>query len=236
MHNIWFVGDKFLRDIYYSFQAMVNRAKSDKRQRRPFLFEYFNTKGFYYASANYMPNATSRILNKLIEALNENDRLPKYIVFLMDKDVVGDLKTFDFGVTKNLANIVNWLTRQCEIVIRRKQLQIMEKKPGAITEKQPVLIYATMLRQLEQFQHNSKLAAVCSMRNKFNEILNEAIVRQNNKIMHLKSCITLDHFDCMGNLSSKGKSEIWYEIDEIIERFDKGDPKMKLLPWPVHRR
>ena len=82
-----------------------------------------------------------------MEALNENDRLLKRIVFLFDKDLISDVKNFDFGATKNMANIVNWLATQIEILICRNCLQITEKKPGAIAsdEDHPTVIYSTML-------------------------------------------------------------------------------------------
>ena len=129
------------------------------------------------------------------------------------------------------ANLVNWLVRQCDIMIRRKCLQIMEKKPGAIfNEEQPKIIFTTMIRRVELFKKGSRLANICSMRSKFNKILNEAAARQDAKIMDLCSCTTLDHFDRNGNLSNKRKMAIWYEIDDIIERYDSNDPNTKLLP------
>ena len=35
VYDVWFVGDQFLQDIYSTFQAMINRAKLDKRAWQP---------------------------------------------------------------------------------------------------------------------------------------------------------------------------------------------------------
>ena len=178
-------------------------------------------KKFHATSASRVTTATSRILNKLIDALNKNDRMPKYIIFLLDKDIIGDLKSIEYGATKNLANIVNWLARQCDILIHRKKLQISEKKPGASMGRNfPVCIFTTMLRRLEMFNRESNIARACAMRPKFNEIINEAAACQNYKVMDIHSCNTLDHFDRWGELTSKGKAVMWYEIDDLMERFD----------------
>ena len=96
----------------------MNLSKLDKKNNpRPYLQDYYNVKKFHATSASRVTTATSRILNKLIDALNKNDRMPKYIIFLLDKDIIGDLKSIEYGATKNLANIVNWLARQCDILI-----------------------------------------------------------------------------------------------------------------------
>ena len=228
-HDAWFLGDSFLRDVYNGLQALLNKAKLDRKATKPYLHEYYNTKGYYYSSS-YIQSAISRMLNKLIEALNENDRLPRHLIVLMDKDIINDLQNFEFGATKNLANMVNWLTRQIDIFIRRKRLQIMEKKPGAVTGNNPKVIYVTMIRHQERFSRSSRMASICTFRRKFNEMLNEAAARENAYVMNLHACTTLDHFDRQGNLSSWGKSAFWYEVDDTIERFDRRDPKYKLLP------
>ena len=49
-------------------------------------------------------------------------------------------------------------------------------------------------------------------------------------MMTISSCNTIDHFNKWGNLLMKGKYAFWYEMDELLERFDKDD--IKLLPAP----
>ena len=194
--------------------------------------DYYNVTGYYYGSSNLLSSSTSRIINKLIEALNENDKLLHIIIIMMDKDVMADLKSYDYGASRNISNLVNWITRQYDIMIHREQLQIVEKKPGAVTRDDPIVIYTSMIHRVEIFHQDTQIASICKMRLKFNDILNEAVARQseNNHIMNFHSCNTLDHFDRSGNLSAKGKTALWYEIDDIIEKFESGDRRFTLLP------
>ena len=163
VYDVWFVGDQFLQDIYSTFQAMINRATLDKRAWQPYLLEYYNPKGYFFTSKGWLNSSTSRVLNKLIEALNENSRLPKMIIFIIDKDFITDVKNYDYGATRNLANLVNWFMRQCDIVVQRKMLQISEKKPGALTASHPTLIFANMIRTAERYPLGSKFASICSL-------------------------------------------------------------------------
>ena len=52
------------------------------------------------------------ILNKLIDALNQKQHqcLPRFLIITLDKDLIEDLNSLDFGATKNMAVLVNWLT------------------------------------------------------------------------------------------------------------------------------
>ena len=67
---------------------------------------------------------------------------------------------------------------------------------------------------------------------KFNCILHEALELQQDEVLSIKSCTSLRHFDGMGNLSSSGMIAFWHEVDDLLERFDRG--KVKLLP-KLHR-
>ena len=81
---------------------------------------------------------------------------------------------------------------------------------------------------------HSKMAKVCKMRRKFNEIINEIAARQGNKIINLRSCYNWEDFDRMGNLSARRKTALWHKMDDIIERFeDPKDDKVTLEPY-VH--
>ena len=228
--DVWFIGDVYLKEVHNTFQGMLNRAKLDRKSWQPYLLEYYNPKAYYYSSSNWLTSVMSRILNKLIEALNENEHLPKFIIFMPDKDLISDLKSFDYGATKNLENITNWLMRQCDITIQRKRLQMSEKKPGAIWGNSPTIIYMTMVHRIERFPHGSRMAGFCSIRPKFNDIINECASRNGHKVLHISTCNTFNNFDRMGNLTPQGKSSLWHEIDDAIERYEDPSDSTTLNP------
>ena len=229
VHDIWFVGDAFLRETFNRFQEMINLAKLNTKNWQPYLLEYYNIKSFYAPAKIWQENdsATSRILNKLIDALNENNRLPKFICILPDRDIINNIKAKKKSSTKNLSNLINWLMRQCEIEIRRKRLQITAKKPGAVTENYPTLIYQQMIHRNASYPEGSNIASICELTQKFNSILNKAAARTESKIIRIQSCHFLGDFDRYGNLTSAGKSTMWHEFDDLMERFE--DPKDKRI-------
>ena len=52
--------------------------------------------------------------------------------------------------------------------------------------------------------------------------------RQKFNVLSIKSCTSIEHFDRMGNLSTKGIHNFWKELDDLLDRFDAY--KVKLLP------
>ena len=205
----------------------------NKKTQQIYVNEYYNTRGLYTNSTSGgLGYATSHINNALIEGLNTFEHLPKYLIVISDLDVIKDVKEFNFGVYKALSAIMNWLTRQIDIVLCRKCLQLMEKKPGAVNDTDPTIINVNAVRRVEFFRPGSKLESYCSVRTKFNDTLNDCVARQDQRILTIRSCTTMDHFDQWGKLSAKGKSLFWFEMDDLLERFDKGG--LLLLPRSTH--
>ena len=89
--------------------------------------EYYNVNGYYFSPSNLMPSATSRIVNAVLDALNDQERLPHFMIVIMDKDLMNDLTDLSEPV-KDIAALVNWVSRQIDIMIRCKRLQISEKR------------------------------------------------------------------------------------------------------------
>ena len=93
-------------------------------------------------------NSTACILNAVIDALNTEDRLPRFLVLPVDMGVLRDFKNSDHILDKHINAVVNFVTRQVEILVRRKKSQIMEKRPGALAaQTDPTVIYIDMIQQ-----------------------------------------------------------------------------------------
>ena len=146
IYDTWFLGDAFLRQNYSALQDMMNSrdlAKKNKNKRNKeenmlppmYLQEYYNPRGYYPPASDFKTTATSRVINQLDDALNQKDRqrLPRFLVIMLDGDLIRDVKDVkEKYFAKNLAEIVNWLTRQIDITVRRKRMQLAEKHPGAL--------------------------------------------------------------------------------------------------------
>ena len=118
--------------------------------------------------------------------------------------------------------------------IRCKRASLMEKKPGSIYGSDPTVIYVCMIRRIDlNLKQGSRKHEVFVMRARFNDALNQAVARDNQTIMTINSCNTSSHFSHLGDLSDKGKEDLWLEIDYLLEKYDRKE--IKLLPNPGNR-
>ena len=91
-----------------------------------------------------------------------------------------------------------------------------------MSREHPTVIFINMIQRATIFDRKSKIAAVCGLRSKFNLALEDACAKQNQRILQIQSCSSIDHFDTQGNLTSSGKLACWKEIDDLLEQFDRG--------------
>ena len=104
----------------------------------------------------------------------------------------------------------------------------MERKPGSVYSGDLKLIFVRMLRRPLPISHVSNMSAVCGWMSKFNYALNDAVAKNDLNIMTIMSRNGPEHYDRWRNLSEKGKSTFWDEINDLLERFNEG--KVKLVP------
>lgn len=185
--------------------------------------------GFYPLRSDVKTNGTARILNAVLDALNTEERLPRFLILALDMDIIADFKILDAGFKKGISAVINFRMQQIEISIRRKKSQIGDKKLGAIgMEADPMVIYIDMIQRQGKFD-NPRLNKILELRYQFNLVLHEAAARLKQHIMSIRSCSAPDHFDGQGNLSAQGQLAFWHEVDNLLECFDRND--IKLLPW-----
>ena len=198
-----------------------------------YVEDYFNVQFCIDESAGTQL-AMARMINALIAAVNKSDASPpKYLVVLPDKDILTDLCSDNIEKVDNRAimTVTNWFVCQINSVIRRKKIDLYDCKPGALSGFSTRIIFGRMIRRIGNFS-NKKTALLCSLRPRFNDSLNDAVAKINQYIMTMiiNSCNTYEHFDHAGNLSIKGKQDLWSEVDELVQKFDAN--RVKLLPNP----
>ena len=135
------------------------------------------------------------------------------------------------NVVNTMRDLVQWLVRQLDMVVRRKCMELLECKPEAAAGYTTKLIFVRMPRRIGTFHESSRLKAICDLRPCFNDALNAAIAKIKQFMLMVNYCNTYNHYDRLGNLSPHGKEDFWYEIDDLLERFIRN--KMKLLPAPT---
>ena len=169
-----------------------------------FLLDHYNVKPFEKTlSRMSLTPSIARIVNSVMEATNGCKTLPKYLLIVMDMDVLSEVTTNEFRLAhKELRKYVEWVTRQIDIVIRRKRIQLQEKKPGTLlTPNQPAIIFIEAVKHMDHYPEGSKMAQKCTLRGKFNELANEAAAKWNWNCLSICSLNSTQYFDARGGLS-----------------------------------
>ena len=83
-NDIWIIGDYFLKDANAELQGLKKMSIS-KHLPQPYIHENFNVHTRY---ADLVIKGIARLLNPLVEILNFQHRLPKYIIVVPDKDLI----------------------------------------------------------------------------------------------------------------------------------------------------
>ena len=217
LEDAWIVGDAFLREVFAVFQA--SRTSANLRQEElPFLYRRFNL--FYFFSNPLAGrNILLRILNSVIDGLNRHTFLPKYIIMLLDDNILRMMDLDSAGLTLQLERCMKWLAKQITGLIESRKEKMREMRPGALQEsdEQPVLIWIEYFEKPYMRQH-----LLQENRNKFNRAINEMAIKEKNcRVMTIES-LGIRHFDNLGKLSYTSKQQLWRDINYQTQRFYQG--------------
>ena len=69
-----------------------------------------------------------------------------------------------------IAQNLDWLIRQIEVAIKRRQMELTDIKPGAVYGSDPKIVLVEMIRRPLVFPSNSVMYQVLALRKKFNAI------------------------------------------------------------------
>ena len=106
--DAWLLGDLFLYETFSVLQAIKAQA-IENNSVLPFLQEYYNTIPLFASANSYNTSFLARILNELIDEMNNKVRLLKYVLICLDKNVIENLKQNDFAILQLIEDAVNWL-------------------------------------------------------------------------------------------------------------------------------
>ena len=225
-NDVWFLGDRFVESIRNTFLDMQQNMEKNRRNSvPPFMLEYFNVKMLHDANNAQNSLIISRTLNNLIQSFNAPlARLPKYLIVVMDEDILWDIDVATDEAPVVIQRLVTWFVRQINIAIRRKRMDLMEKKPGASCTTK--VIYVRMIRRIEVF--SGPITARHNYRAKLNDAINTAVAKIGEHMLTINSCNMYEHFDSKGKLTETSRKSFIHEIDYLLQCFDLN--KIKLLP------
>ena len=96
LKSAWLIGDDFLHKNYDALQLLKTESTT-RHKRPPYLYEIYNVSAWYQNPLSDVRPTVARLFNSLVEALNKKSHLPRYVIFIIDKDVLESIDTWGFG-------------------------------------------------------------------------------------------------------------------------------------------
>ena len=214
-HDVWFIGDDFLTEIYHTFLRMRDEAVKSQC-RPPYVFEQYNVACFTPNPQTLLKDVLARLINCLIKALNDAVKLPRLIVIIPEEDLLQFISAPGYSVKKLSHEALTWLFNQVDRALDAKCDNLYNRKLGAVAFDTKI-IWVQMINRINGY---SKTLA---NRKVFNEVLANLV---RNKTEHY--LIDIDDemadrslLDSANRLNGYGRVHYFAEIDRKIEQFDK---------------
>ena len=149
----------------------------------------------------------ARVINSMIEGLNSKEQLPKYVLVVMDKDLIENVNYFEFGLADIMDECVFWMVKEANKLFEIRREDLRRRKPGALsTATEPRLVWLAMIQHPMVHDNFKK---VYSKRSKFNKALEDAVSRfKYHHIMFVDGLMEAAHFDTTWRLTAAGKEEM----------------------------
>ena len=193
----------------------------------PYILAHYNVEALRSNGTSLVHSFFARVVNSLVKGINESTppHLPRYVVILLDKDFIENIRIFDYGVSEAFETMLKWLLININNMIEVRKSDLIAKRPGTVsTSSKPRLIWVQMLKQPESSSHRE----IYSVTRKFNNILEKIIA--GDKRSHIFKLLiegTPAHFDDWGNLMPRGKQMYWKVLDSTLRDFDLGVTELK---------
>ena len=162
-----------------------------------------------------------RINNAIVEEFNKTAILPKFIVMILDSEIIEMAEVYDCGMHKIMFDCLEWLRSSVIQNIMTRKDDLKSKRKGSIgSEDEPKLIWVEAVPRPK----NSAKKEIYLLVGKFNEILQELINSAANELIFtLKTVNELNCFDACGRLMPIGKERFWKELDYQLCLLHNGD-------------
>ena len=219
--DLWIIGDSTMKELYYTLRAMKTSARqgADRAQAlEPFIHRHYNVKEFDKTKQFARDNVMARIVNSFISALNENTKLPKFLVVIPDDEVIRMLNYTGYGVKVMLGKCIHWMMGQIDKEIDDRKEALALHRPGALTPGEPKVLWVKALERPRRDRFEL-------VRDKWNATLEQTIEQAGGDVHHVISPTPYEGsqrnlFDINNNISHEGRVSFWRCFSENIRKFD----------------
>ena len=198
---------------------------------------------YIYANYNITPsygefsrkgNTLMNLINALIELINSNEHLPRFVAVIPDKKIIklAEASDFDGNMVEIIEKFLTWFVTHCNQVIQFKKEELRSRREGTIEAMEPKIISVAITENPSQEQNENS-----SIIRRFNSVLEEVLTGfKGNYIIHpfgreVKRSL-LDRG--VTSFNHEGRVAYWRYINAVIQKFD--ERKISLKPYKLSDR
>ena len=220
LKDCWIIGDLFVSEIYHELPAQ-NQENRSANAKQLYIYRNYNVKCFStHLLAPPKANPVARLVNALVNAVNENRYLPRLIVIIPDRDIVKQVQDVDVGVFTVLEHLIKWTIVMMNRGINTHRDDLTKFSEGAVTYAEPKWLWVKMLDRV------SVIDKALAMRGKFNRALENMLVgRHSHYLIDLNKNMSDPAYysSHLKTLNGDGKARFWLELDKVLKKFDYQD-------------
>ena len=191
-----------------------------------YIYQMYNVQGIFPSNFYSVRSLLARLINSQIYGLNKYERLHRFMVIMIDNDLIKTINSTANGSTMTLGMSLEWLIKEYEKAVDRKKNMMREIKPGSVNPGEPKFIWVKGI--FRPLGHNFHVA-----RDKFNEVLQDILAtRRDSYFLDPSKYLDDSNYSRLGDLSMTGKEHYWRCMDEMIKKFDKQE--ISLRPITSH--
>ena len=124
------------------------------------------------------------------------------------------------GASYILRAAIHFLIKKIEIMLERRKRELLEKKPGAVLEDYPKVVWVRILKCLIDLATSH---LTLGLRGKFNTALEDNLSKASAKHHLISIEVDVNDFDQWGKLTTSGMKTFWQEFDKGMKKFDHGE-------------
>ena len=224
--DIWILGDRFLTKSTTVMERFFKLAPTQgevKIQVDPVSYISTNYDVHVYSGndTGSIRSVLGRLHNTLAYALNKIQKLPKYVLLVLEDSIIPCVDFDKPGVSELYGCDINWLVTEFKEMIDQRKKYLPPKAKRFLYPQ----LFWVLLPPHRQFQDSA-------LRVKFNTCV-EAVVAQYRemKILKLRKHWDQDELDLVddtGCITFKGIWKFWMSVDEALEFWEHGKYKNKM--------
>ena len=160
-------------------------------------------------------------MTALTEKMNEETKLLRYILIILDKNIIEITGHFEYGARDELFKCIDWIQKNVSDMISTRKADIHKRRPGALFSSCELCFIWVSVVSRPSFTLKKE---IFSLVRKCNSAMQDA-VSQNTQchFLPLTDVNEKFHFDQAGDLTLPGRSLYWRDLNETLKKFDRAE-------------